>query len=231
MNKNTPLVSVLMSVKDDEKNISNAIESILNQSFTDFEFLILNDYSQDSTPEIINKYKKEDERIQIFTNPENLGLTKSLNKLIDLSSGRYIARQDSDDISMKDRLHEQIKFIMSSNFDACTTRAVIRGSTRAIPNLSFYIPKKISIKYKNPFIHGTLLIKKQVLIDIGKYDENFYYSQDYKLFKDLISRKYKIKTLNKKLYKLNMENNISNINSEEQKYYSDCVKRNIKPAQ
>ena len=91
------------------------------------------------------------------------------------------------------------------------------------------VPLKILINYKNPFIHGTLLIKKKVLLSIGMYDENFYYSQDYKLFHDLIKKNFNIRILNKKLYNLNTLNNISSNHSSIQKYYSDCVKKKIKP--
>tara|TARA_B100001996_G_C18478354_1_gene522790 strand:- start:531 stop:788 length:258 start_codon:yes stop_codon:yes gene_type:complete len=85
------------------------------------------------------------------------------------------------------------------------------------------------MKFKNPFIHGTLLIKKKVLNDLGNYDEKFIYSQDYKLFFDFLNSGYKIKNLNKILYYLNMENNISTNFSSEQKYYADCVRKNISP--
>ena len=81
------------------------------------------------------------------------------------------------------------------------------------------VPLKILINYKNPFIHGTLLIKKKVLLSIGMYDENFYYSQDYKLFHDLIKKNFNIRILNKKLYNLNTFNNISSNHYSIQKYY------------
>ena len=80
------------------------------------------------------------------------------------------------------------------------------------------------MRYKNPFIHGTLLIKKDALIEIEKYDENFYYAQDYKLFKDLIDKGYKVNSLNKFLYFLNTENNISSIMKKEQNFYAKLVR-------
>ena len=85
------------------------------------------------------------------------------------------------------------------------------------------------INVKNPFIHGTLLIKKSILNKLGNYDERFFYSQDYRLMKNLVLSSYKVKTINETLYDLNMENNISNKFKEEQKYYSDCVKKDIDP--
>ncbi len=85
------------------------------------------------------------------------------------------------------------------------------------------------MKFKNPFIHGTLFIKKSILLDVGKYDENFYYAQDYKLMKTLIDNNYKFKIFRKPLYELNMENNISTNKRSEQSYYANCVKKNMIP--
>ena len=89
-----------------------------------------------------------------------------------------------------------------------------------IPNLSYYLPHKYSIKFKNPFIHGTLMIQKKLLIEIGKYDESFYYAQDYKLFIDLIKNGEKVKMIKEPLYQLNMSNNISSTNKYQQKKYA-----------
>ena len=93
-----PKVTVLMSVYNSEKFLRESINSILEQTFKDFEFLIINDGSTDSSREIILSYN--DPRITLFDNKNNIGLTKSLNKGLDLAKGEYIARQDADDISL-----------------------------------------------------------------------------------------------------------------------------------
>ena len=85
------------------------------------------------------------------------------------------------------------------------------------------------MKFKNPFIHGTLGIDKNLLNSLGNYDENFYYSQDYKLFMDLIDKGYKFKDIKKPLYILNMNDNISSLKQNQQKYYADCVRKGLKP--
>ena len=82
------------------------------------------------------------------------------------------------------------------------------------------------MKVKNPFIHGTLFIKRKVLDEVGLYDEKFYYAQDYKLMRDLLNRRYKYKIINKPLYLLNMENNISTTKRKEQAYFANLVKKN-----
>tara|TARA_B100000941_G_C28505570_1_gene557091 strand:+ start:2178 stop:2873 length:696 start_codon:yes stop_codon:yes gene_type:complete len=226
----SPKISVLMSVFNAEKSIEKSINSILNQSYENFELLIMDDKSTDNTGQILNSYSSFDERIKIYENMENIGLTKSLNILINKAQGEYLARQDSDDESDIRRFEKQINFIESRNLLCCTTRSIsIQNKKRKIPGFSFYIPQKISIKYKNPFIHGTLMINASLLKDLGGYDEKFKYSQDYKLFLDLIKKGITISTINEPLYFLNTIDNISVNNKNEQEYYFRCAKKGIIP--
>ena len=104
------MISVIMSVYNDEKYLSKAVESILNQSYKDFEFIIVNDGSTDNSFEILEKYQQDDKRV-ILIEQDNIGLTKSLNKAIDMACGKYIARMDSDDISLLTRFQKQIDFL------------------------------------------------------------------------------------------------------------------------
>ncbi len=218
-----------MSVYNEEKNLEDSIQSILNQTYSNFEFLIMDDGSTDNTEKVLHKFIKKDNRIKIYNNESNLGLTKSLNKLINFSSGEYIARQDADDYSVPERLIKQLNYIENLDVDAVTSRAKIIGKNKKIPGLSFYLPLQILIRYKNPFIHGSLFIKKNVLNKLGNYNEDFIYAQDYKLFMDLLNCGYKIKNLNEILYNLNMDDNISSNHASEQKYYFDCARKNINP--
>ena len=224
MNIQSPLISVIMSVRNDGFNVGNSIKSILDQSYSNFELLVLDDSSTDNTFEKINEFK--DSRLTIFQNSENLGLTKSLNLLINKTKGEYIARQDSDDISFKERFEKQLIFIKKYNLDACTTRAVTKSSNRKIPGLSINISPKILVKFKNPFIHGSLMIKKNILSQINLYDEKFYYAQDFKLLSDLINSNYKIKILKEVNYLLNDSDNISTKFKSEQKKYANLVLKN-----
>tara|TARA_X000000950_G_scaffold183047_1_gene221776 strand:- start:2687 stop:3355 length:669 start_codon:yes stop_codon:yes gene_type:complete len=218
-----------MSTFNNEDTIKSSVKSILNQTYTDFNLLIIDDDSKDSTFDILKVLESNDKRIKIFKNSENIGLTKSLNKLINLSNKKYIARQDADDISLPKRLELQVKYMEASNLLACTTLAILMDSDKVRPKISHYLPQKIVIKRKNPFIHGTLLVKKSLMEDIGLYDENFYYSQDYKLFYDLVKKDVKVGVLKKPLYKLNTKNNISSNKREQQAYYANCVKKQILP--
>ena len=222
-------ISVILSVFNGEKHIANAIESVLNQSYEDFEFLILDDASTDNTNNIIKRYQKIDKRIELLKNNSNLGLTKSLNTLISKSKYEYIARQDADDLSLVERFSSQLTVINSGDYDAVTTRAIIKGENTFTPNYSYYLPRRFVMKIKNPFIHGSLMIKKSVLYDLGKYNEKFYYAQDYKLMSDLVKKNYKTKIIKEPLYVLNQKNNISTNFKNSQEYFANCVKKNIDP--
>ena len=108
------MISVIMSAYNDENSVKLAIDSILNQNYQDFEFLIMDDFSTDNTFEICKDYSKLDERIIVYRNDTNLGLTKSLNKGIKIAKGEYIARMDADDICNINRFALQINYLQKN---------------------------------------------------------------------------------------------------------------------
>ena len=230
MQNNLNLVSVVMSAYNSESSVAESIESILNQSYKNIEFLIIDDCSTDKTAQVIESYLEKNKNIKFTKNKTNLGLTKSLNILIKKSSGQYIARQDADDISLHHRIQEQMQILKSNNLDFCTTRAIIKDSLKLRPGVSSFLPEKIVLKFKNPFIHGTLLEKKTVINEVGNYDENFIYAQDYKLFYDLLKYNYNFKVILKPQYILNIKNNISENKRIEQNYFADCVRKKNTPS-
>jgi glycosyltransferase involved in cell wall biosynthesis len=223
-----PLISVIMSVYNDSKNLRPSIMSILNQDLNNFEFLIMDDGSDDDSYDVLKSFSNE-KRIKIFQNNNNLGLTRSLNILLNESKGQYIARQDSDDISLSSRLSRQLNYIQYKNLDVCGSRAIIKGSSKITPKKSYYLPIGITLKIKNPFIHGSLILKKSVLDKVNLYDERFTYSQDYKLIKDIKNAGFSMGILKEPLYVLNVKNNISTNHKVSQKYYADCVRKNLVP--
>ena len=175
-----PLVSVVMSVFNAEEHVSEAIESILNQTFNDLELIIVNDGSEDSTADILEKYGKNDKRIKIITQ-ENKGLTKSLNIGINNSSGKYIARQDADDISYPERIEVQVKaFENDSSLILLGTRAIIniKGFMYESPlHTDTEITNKIK-KY-NIFVHSSVMFRRSEFMKIGMYNELYKTAQDY----------------------------------------------------
>ena len=223
----TPKISVILSTYNNAPTVASSINSILNQTYKNFELLVIDDGSTDDTWQVLNAIT--DRRLKLFRNNKNIGLTKSLNKLISHSNGMYIARQDDDDISLPRRLEKQLSILCNSDYRICTTRAIVKNTKKTIPGISFHLPTKIIFNFKNPFIHGTMMIEKSCIDIVGGYDENFYYAQDYKLFSDLIKNKLHIHQIKEPLYILNMEGNISSEKSIEQNYYAKCVKKNIIP--
>lgn len=193
-NKNThPTVSVLMSVYNEPLDwIQQAIDSILAQTFTDFEFIIVNDKpDRIELKEFLEQNSANDSRIRVHTNPENIGLTKSLNVGLKLCTGEYIARMDADDVSLPERFAKQVKFmdnypeIIASSALACQWDGTkLKGALyRPITHHQF-------VEYiltSSPFIHPLLIIRKCVINRYHiKYDESYKVSQDYKLAADLI---------------------------------------------
>ena len=222
------LVSVIMSVHNNEATVNTAIESILGQSYKNIELIITDDCSSDNSLSIIKKYIDK-KNVKLIENSENKGLTKSLNSMIKVAQGKFIARQDADDISLYNRIQVQVDLINKFNLDFVSSRAISLQTKKYIPNISFNLPYKFLIRYKNPFIHGTLIIKKNVLLELGNYDERFKYAQDYKLMIDALDKQYKYKVLRKPYYLLNTRNNISNLFRDEQKYFADCARNRLNP--
>tara|TARA_B110000003_G_scaffold202922_1_gene201620 strand:+ start:30278 stop:30961 length:684 start_codon:yes stop_codon:yes gene_type:complete len=223
-----PLISVIMSVYNDSINVKSSIESILNQDYENVEFLIMNDGSTDKTSKILDSFARN-RKIKLFQNNKNIGLTKSLNILLKESQGTIIARQDSDDLSLSSRLSKQFYYLKNNNLDICGSRAIIKGSTKITPNKSYYLPLKATLKIKNPFIHGSLIFKKNTIEKVNYYDEKFIYSQDYKLVKDILYSGFSMGIIKEPLYVLNLTNNISTNFKERQQYYADCVRKNVTP--
>lgn len=174
--KTEPLVTVLMSVFNGEKYLREAIDSILTQTFSDFEFLIINDASTDRSREIILSYL--DPRIRLIDNEENIGLTRSLNKGIDLAKGKYIARMDADDVSMPERLEKQVRF-MEENPDIAVLGSWaygIDGTGRINAEFRTPICEEIIFKdlfFSNPLIHGSVMFDKKFVKNIGSYNPSF----------------------------------------------------------
>ena len=162
MNNINSLVSVIMSCYNSENTLKSSIESILNQTYKNIEFLIINDASTDTTFEILKSYQVENNKIKIFSNNHNIGLTKSLNLLIKNSTGEFIARQDADDISYKNRIEKQVFEMEKFNLDFSVTRAIRKDNGKLIPNLSYNLPSKFVVRFKNPFVHGTFMLRKNL---------------------------------------------------------------------
>lgn len=211
----TPRVSVIMSVFNGEHYLRYAIDSILSQTFKDFEFLIIDDGSTDRSQEIIHSFS--DTRIHLICNTENIGLTKSLNNGISLALGEYIARMDADDISHPTRLERQVAYL-DSHPDVALVGAcadTIDDTGLVVGTLCYLASPSFSdFLAGNQVIHGTMLVRKKILEFVGGYPEYFRLSQDYALLLN-ISEKFTVCNLQEILYRLRIHNqsvSMKNIN-------------------
>ena len=167
------LLSVIMAVYNGEKYIKEAIDSVLNQSFTDFEFIIVNDGSTDGTVSILANYT--DKRIQVI-HQQNAGLSKSLNKGISMAKGKYIARMDDDDKCHTDRLTKQLEYLLANSGIALVgSNANIideEGNFLYTSQLPTNVTSSEIFYESSPFFHSSVVFKKEVFNQCGGYPED-----------------------------------------------------------
>ncbi len=199
-----PKVSVVMSVYDGAPFLREAVESILDQTFEDFEFLIINDGSIDDTAKILSGFS--DLRIRILENEKNEGLTNCLIKGCLEARGKYIARMDADDVSHVERLQKQVEFL-----DAHPACAVVgancnyidgKGKIRSVSNydLDYDTIQKMRMQY-SPFCHGATMFVKERILACGNYRELFRSAQDYDLWLRVVE-KHEVANLEEPYYSL-----------------------------
>jgi glycosyltransferase involved in cell wall biosynthesis len=211
-----PLVTVLMPCYNSSDYLESCIESILSQSYANFELLIVEDGSTDDTPKILKKY--QDKRIRCITNIVNKGVTFSLNKGLKLAKGEYLARMDADDIMLPNRLALQVDF-MEKNPDYGMVggwHEVINQKGRVIQKLERFTDHnqlKLQMLFSNPFMHPAITIRTKLLKQL-KYNEKFELCEDYELW-TRVSSVAKVANLPHYLLQYRLHgNNLSNSNGE-----------------
>lgn len=163
-------VSILMSVYNGAQTLRKAIDSIIDQTYTNFEFIICDDASTDETWKILQEYKDKDSRIHIFQNPINKGLAASLNACLTQAVGNYIARQDADDISKPERLEHTLKFLIENECPYVGCGVFVFDETGVWNRRMF--PQKISchmIAKCNPFFHPTMIFQRNAILAVNGY--------------------------------------------------------------
>lgn len=181
-----PLISVIMSVYNGETYLHEAIDSVINQTFSDWELIVINDCSTDSTEKILREYEEKDGRIRVFTNEINLRLPKSLNKALSYAEGRYTARMDADDICLPTRLEQQFAF-MEANPDvalsSCRFMTMKNGVVASggcggrCDNDSICAQLLVT----NPILHPGVIAKTEIMQKL-KYDETLTCTEDLELW-------------------------------------------------
>ncbi|HFU2807137.1 TPA: glycosyltransferase [Campylobacter coli] len=207
--KENPLISVVMPCYNRQEYVVDAIESILNQTYTNFEFIIIDDCSTDNTYEIIKKYAETDKRIIFLQNEENKGIVYTLNRGFGLARGKYIARMDDDDISLPQRFEKQVKY-MEEHEDVAVLGAMAKTFCEDYVNDN-YIPwitecdaniLSIITNFSITIIHSLAFIRKEFLTTYNlQYDSNFQFTEEYHLWNQILDNGGKIANLSDILLK------------------------------
>lgn len=184
MTSNMPTVSVVLPIYNSEEYLLESISSILNQTFEDFELIIINDGSTDYSKDII--LSSTDKRIKYYENENNQGLIKALNKGFHYAKGEYIARMDADDLCHKNRFEKQIEFFKYNPIvDILGTAQFIIGTDKIVKHKLSNDENKIMLLLQPVVGHSTVMIRKEIL-NRNKlyYDKHALYAEDYKLWVD-----------------------------------------------
>ena len=198
-----PKISLIMSVYNGEDYLAETVESVLCQTFTEWEFIIINDCSTDNTSKILAEYASKDARVKVHTNKTNLRLPSSLNKALSLAEGKYIARMDADDICMPDRLQKQYDFMEANpNVDLSSCRFMTlkngvyssggcggKGDSESI---------KALLLVTNPILHPGIIAKADVIKELG-YDKNFTCTEDMELWTRFVLNNKRVEILSEYL--------------------------------
>jgi glycosyltransferase involved in cell wall biosynthesis len=226
-NMNTePILSVIMPIYNGETYLKEAIESILKQTFLDFEFIIIDDGSTDDSRNIIQQFV--DTRIKFIINETNLGLIATLNKAFELAKGKYIARMDQDDISLPLRFEKQVSFF-ENNPDYGLVGSWVNIIPTSHPPIHYhtdYNSIRFALAFYCPFIHPSVMIKKSVISELDvAYDQNFIHAEDFELWTRIIL-KTKACNLSEELlaYRVH-DTQTSSIHKTHQIYLANQIKR------
>lgn len=185
-----PVISIIMPVYNGEKYLRESIDSILSQTFTDFELLVVNDGSTDGSVEIIQYYEKQDPRVKLIHNRLGKGIAGALNTGLSVSKGDYLARADADDINRPYRLKEQYDFL-EKNKDIYLLGGGYAPFNQKGHRIDIYHPKgSIEIGWKfitnTYFCHPSIMMRREVYDDMGGYINTA--TEDYDYFSRIIKR-------------------------------------------
>lgn len=202
-----PKVSVIMPVYNAEKYIGEAIESILDQTYTDFEFIIIDDGSSDGTVAAVKGY--DDRRIRFYQNEHNMGVAATLNRGLDLATGEYIARMDSDDISLPERFEKQVRFMDEHSEVAVLGAGIELFFAQHGERIFSQKPEelKVDLLFGNCFAHPAVMMRAAYFGGSGfRYDNRFNKMEDFDLW-DRVSQHYAIASLPEVLLKYRIHPN------------------------
>jgi glycosyltransferase involved in cell wall biosynthesis len=180
--KTAPIISVALPVYNGERYLSEAIDSILAQTFVDFELIIIDDGSTDASLDILRDYEKRDARIRLIYR-ENSGLVMTLNEIIDLARGIWIARMDQDDIAMPQRFEKQMQWLEQTGVDICGSWVQFFGVSgqRILKHPCSDAAIKMNLLFGSPLAHPTVFMKTELIKNL-RYDPVWDKAEDYDLW-------------------------------------------------
>jgi len=191
MSSNQTQLTVLMAVYNGSQFLRVAIDSILNQTYSDFRFLIVDDASTDDTREIVQSY--EDSRIQLICLEKNAGQTAALNAGLRQATTAWIARMDADDFSAPNRLEVQMNALEADPSLSClgSFAWIFQDDPQeSLSELGRFLHHDDIVQDISapPIIHGTLVVKREALLDVGSYDDNYWFLADVELYDRLLPK-------------------------------------------
>ena len=185
-----PLISVLLPTFEMGTTVGKAIVSILAQTFADFELLIINDGSTDDTPDILADYAARDSRIVVVHNPENIGLIRTLNKGLQLARGSLIARQDADNLSLRNRFAKQVDYLQQHAHIGLVGARVLTSSSHGAVDNGYPYPQIVlppalipwELLFYTYFAHDAIMARRDLLLQVGGYRLDRLHAEDYDLW-------------------------------------------------
>ena len=204
-------IDIIMGVYNCAETLEESVDSILNQTYTNWHFIICDDCSTDNTYNILKKYKKKfPDKFTILKNKQNMGLNYTLNKCLEKTTSEFIARQDGDDISLPTRFEEEMKIIEKSDYALVSSSMISfdeNGDFGVIKH-----PEKPTVndfRFGSPFCHAPVIMRKSVLDEVDGYSvaKHLLRVEDYHLWFKIYSKGYKGYNIQKSLYKMRYDRN------------------------
>ena len=232
-----PEISVIMSVYNGESYLEEAIESVMGQTFRDWELVIINDCSTDSTGEILAGFASRDARVRVYTNEVNLKLPSSLNKAVSLCKGKYIARMDADDICLPDRLEKQYKFMekhRNTALSSCRFMTVKNGvyASGGAGGRCDNNALRAMLLAANPILHPGVIARAEVMRSFN-YDKTLTCTEDLELWTRMATENQKMQILpeclliyrlhDKQITATTLERQHTEVLKVQKKYYSALI--------
>lgn len=204
-------ISIIMGIYNCEDTLSEAIKSIINQTYKYWELIMCDDGSSDHTYQIAKEYADKYENIFVFKNERNLGLNKTLNRCLKYCKGKYIARMDGDDISMPTRLEKEYSFLENNpEYSIVSTPMIYFDEAEDFATgKAINVPTNYDVMRGTPFCHAPCLVKKEAYDRVNGYseDERTLRVEDYDLWVRMLALGYKGYNLDEPLYKMRDDRN------------------------